>query len=51
MGIVTGITRGQTPSRVAMADVIHEVLRIIKNPERGTHDIHGSTDSGYSHIR
>ena len=51
MGIVTGITRGQTPSRVAMADVIHEVLRIIKNPEMGTHDIHGSKDSGYSHTR
>ena len=30
MGIVTGITRGQTPSRVAMSTVIHEVLRIIK---------------------
>ncbi len=31
MGLVTGITRGQTPSRVAMSDVIHEVLRIIKS--------------------
>ncbi len=33
MGLVTGITRGQTPSRVAMADVIHEVLRIMKEPK------------------
>ncbi len=31
-GVVTGITRGQTPSRVAMSDVVHEVLRIIKQP-------------------
>ena len=29
-GLVTGITRGQTPSREAMSNVIHEVLRIIK---------------------
>ena len=29
-GLVTGITRGQTPSRAAMSDVIHETLRIIK---------------------
>lgn len=43
MGIVTGITRGQTPSRVAMADVIHEVLRIIKNPDMEPHDIRDST--------
>lgn len=31
VGIVTGITRGQTPSRASLANVIHEVLRTIKN--------------------
>lgn len=31
VGVVTGITRGQTPSRVSMSNVIHEVLRTIKN--------------------
>lgn len=31
MGIVNGITRGQTPSREAISDVIHEVLKIIKS--------------------
>lgn len=49
MGIVTGITRGQTPSRVAMADVIHEVLRIIKNPEMGLHETHDSPVAGITH--
>lgn len=29
-GLVTGITRGQTPSRIAMSNVVHEVLRIMK---------------------
>jgi methyl-coenzyme M reductase subunit C len=51
MGIVTGITRGQTPSRVAMANVIHEVLRIIKNPEMGIHETHESTMSGIHTLR
>lgn len=31
VGIVNGITRGQTPSREAISEVIHEVLKIIKN--------------------
>ncbi|HJJ90287.1 MAG TPA: methyl-coenzyme M reductase I operon protein C [Methanocorpusculum sp.] len=50
-GIVTGITRGQTPSRVVMADVIHEVLRIIKNPEMGVNEIHESLISGMHTLR
>ncbi len=29
-GLVTGITRGQTPSRIVMSNVVHEVLRIMK---------------------
>ncbi|HJJ48954.1 MAG TPA: methyl-coenzyme M reductase I operon protein C [Methanocorpusculum sp.] len=29
-GLVVGITRGQTPSRIAMSNVVHEVLRIMK---------------------
>jgi len=30
MAIVSGVTRGQTPSREKMAEVIHAVLRLIK---------------------
>jgi methyl-coenzyme M reductase subunit C len=51
MGIVTGITRGQTPSRVVLADVIHEVLRTIKNPETGIHETHDSSASGAHTLR
>ncbi|HJJ55385.1 MAG TPA: methyl-coenzyme M reductase I operon protein C [Methanocorpusculum sp.] len=29
-GIVTGITRGITPSRIEMSKIIHEILKIIK---------------------
>jgi len=31
MAIVSGVTRGQTPTREKMAEVIHAVLRLIKN--------------------
>jgi methyl-coenzyme M reductase subunit C len=30
VGIVSGVTRGQTPSREKMAEVIHEVMRVMK---------------------
>lgn len=30
MGIVSGVTRGQTPNREKMAEVVHEVLRVMK---------------------
>jgi methyl-coenzyme M reductase subunit C len=33
MAIVSGVTRGQTPSREKMAEVIHAVMRLIKNKE------------------
>jgi len=31
MAIVSGVTRGQTPTREKMAEVIHAVMRLIKN--------------------
>ncbi len=33
MAIVGGVTRGQTPTREKMADVIHAVMRLIKTKE------------------
>jgi methyl-coenzyme M reductase subunit C len=33
MAIVSGVTRGQTPTREKMADVIHAVMRLIKTKE------------------
>ncbi len=33
MAIVSGVTRGQTPSREKMAEVIHAVMRLIKTKE------------------
>lgn len=33
VGIVSGVTRGQTPSREKMADVIHEVLKVMKTSD------------------
>lgn len=32
MAIVSGVTRGQTPNREKMAEVIHAVMRLIKSP-------------------
>jgi methyl-coenzyme M reductase subunit C len=34
MAIVSGITRGQTPTREKMAEVIHAVMKLIKTKER-----------------
>jgi methyl-coenzyme M reductase subunit C len=31
MAIVSGVTRGQTPTREKMAEVISSVMRIVKN--------------------
>jgi len=33
MAIISGVTRGQTPTREKMADVIHAVMRLIKTKE------------------
>jgi methyl-coenzyme M reductase subunit C len=33
MAIVSGVTRGQTPTREKMAEVISSVMRIMKNKE------------------
>jgi len=33
MAIVSGVTRGQTPTREKMAEVISSVMRIVKNKE------------------
>jgi len=33
MAIVSGVTRGQTPTREKMAEVIHAVLQLIKKQE------------------
>jgi methyl-coenzyme M reductase subunit C len=30
VGIVSGVTRGQTPNREKMAEVIHEVMKVMK---------------------
>jgi methyl-coenzyme M reductase subunit C len=32
MAIISGVTRGQTPNREKMAEVIHAVMRLIKSP-------------------
>ena len=32
MDIVSGVTRGQTPSREKLAEVIRAVMRVLKNP-------------------
>jgi methyl-coenzyme M reductase subunit C len=34
MAIVSGVTRGQTPTREKMAEVIRAVMRLIKTQER-----------------
>ena len=34
MAIVSGVTRGQTPTREKMAEVIHAVMKLIKTKER-----------------
>jgi len=31
MAIVSGVTRGQTPTREKMAEVIHAVMRLMKS--------------------
>jgi methyl-coenzyme M reductase subunit C len=33
MAIVSGVTRGQTPTREKMAEVIHAVLRLMKTSQ------------------
>ena len=34
MAIVSGVTRGQTPTREKMAEVISSVMRIVKKKEK-----------------